>query len=193
MPKPMTNTDQNTSADDGKNTELEVTGSTAATPAAPPSSEERTFTQADLDRIIRERLADEKRRADEKAKLKAGEFEQVANERATRITQLEEENKTTKEQYDALVRLIDAENKERIKALPAEMRDLVPMGDVLAQREWLTKAEKAAAKLSSTQPTSPVSTPGTPSGPRGTGAASANTSINDVIAQKRRSGHYGEM
>lgn len=164
----ITNPADITSGDDGKNTQA---GAGAATQAATPVVEVK-FTQEDVDRIIRERLAEEKRRnetqaekikrqAEDEAKAKQGEYQALAEQRAARIAELE----PVAEQNTRLQELMERQIKDRLKNLPEEIRAMQPDGDVLARFDWLSKAEAAAAKLQAAR------SPGTPPGPKGNGAA----------------------
>jgi len=75
--------------------------STPETPASPAESrDERRFSQADVDRIVRERLERERRQADERqaqaqrqaeeaALQQQGEFRRLAEERQARLNDLE--------------------------------------------------------------------------------------------------------
>lgn len=168
----ITSASQTTSADDGKNTG-QAPG--AATPAASPAAEEKRFTQAELDDHITQRLAREKTTNDAKLKrereqaaeaerIKAGEFQTVAEERLRRAETAETELTTLRELHQQLVEQIRKETQAEARTLPEELRAMMPEGDdVLAQRQWLEKAKKAAEKLGVQR------SPGTPAGPRGNG------------------------
>lgn len=64
------------------------------------TADERRFSQADIDRIVKARLEDEKlrakRTADEAAAKARGEFEQLAEQRAQRVAELEAELQTAR-------------------------------------------------------------------------------------------------
>lgn len=96
-----------------------------AAPAPTPDSGEKIFTQADLDRIVRERLRDEQARADrriederkkaEQDKLREqGEFKTLAEQREKELEQLRADNK--RKDREALCIKIAAEEK-----LPASL------------------------------------------------------------------------
>jgi len=128
------------------------------------------------------------RKADEVARVKAGEFESLATERATRIAALEAAQTTTAEQLTAYQAEMDRQIAARLAALPAELKALDPGGDALSRFAWLAKAETAAAKLAPVAPRPPL---GTPRGPIGNGAATpAGGPPPDLIAQKKASGDY---
>ena len=165
---------------------------TEPTPAQPPASGAASFTQEQLNAAIAEEkrkwkrqqdeaAAEVKRKADEEARIKAGEFESVANERATRITALEAEHTAASEQLTRYQEEMERQIKARLKVLPEEIRAMAPEGDALTRFAWLEKAEAAAKTLTATR------TPGTPAGPRGSGVAASGGAANadDLKAQKR--------
>lgn len=174
-----------TSVDDGKNTDV---GTGADKQAA--QSAEKKFAQADVDRIVSDRVAEEKKRAkkeaDEAARVKAGEFEALASERKAALDAREAELETIKARAATLEAQLEAGLKDRIKALPEEMRELVVGQTVEDRAESLAKVEKAAQRMGVQR------TPGTPRGPVGSGGISSST-LDQVVEAKRRSGNYGPM
>lgn len=163
----------------------------------PDTSGDRRFTQDEINAILaREKkqwradedtkIARARQQADDEAKAKQGEFQALADQRATKITELEAKSQGAEERLTAISEAMEKQAKARMKALPEEIRAMAPEGDVLALYTWLEKAEAAAAKLG-TQAPRPN---GTPPGPRGTGAASVVSNTADLIAQKRASGDY---
>jgi hypothetical protein len=181
-------------------TDAGATGGTqpgAGTPPA-PQPEAPKFTQDDVNRMI----ADEKRKlkqqqdeaatkikreAEEKAALEKGEFEKLANERGARLQQVEAEAMTATERISAYEAEMERQFKARLKALPEEIREMEPGGDMLTRFAWLPKAEAAAVKLAATPVARPILS--SPGGPRGTGH-STTTHGPDLAAQKRASGDY---
>jgi hypothetical protein len=126
-----------------------------------------------------------KQDADDKAAQEKGEFEKLANDRQARITVLEQEQASAGEQLTALQEAMEKQIKARIRALPEELRDMIPeTADVLTRYELVGKAEAAAAKLGK------PAIPSTPPGPRGSGAQPPVGQAPDVTAQKRASGEY---
>lgn len=168
-------------------------GTGSGTSAATTTPEGRTFSQEEVNRLLAEerRKADEKRKADEarakaqaaeEAAKRSGEWERLAQAREQRAAQAEQERDGYAARYQALAETLEREIKARSKALPEELRDLIPGGDDLAARHAaLLKLEAAAAKLTARR------TPGTPAGPRGIGGVQPATgaSDDDLIAQKR--------
>jgi uncharacterized coiled-coil protein SlyX len=150
-----------------------------ATPAPTPG--ERTFTQDDVERIVKDRLAAEQdrakraqaeaaRKAAEEAAAKAGEWQTVAEQRKAAADEAERRASDAAGRVEHLEARLAAQAavvekliKAQLAELPEAIRELAPGGDDLTARlEWVAKARKAAA-------TQPAAT-GTPAGPRGTGA-----------------------
>ena len=163
-----------------------------ATPAPTPG-EQRTFTQDELERIVKDRLAAEQerarrtqaeaaRRAAEEAAAKAGEWQTVAEQRKAAAEAAEQRAASLEERYAALAETVTKQARAQLKALPDELKALAPAGDdPAALLTWLDQVRPLAAKLTT------ASTPGTPAGPRGIGgAAPASVTPDDLIAQKRR-------
>lgn len=125
------------------------------------------------------REQDERTAADAQAKQK-GEWERLANERQARLDKIEAELPTVASRADAYATAMEAQIKARIKALPEELRDLMPDGDVLTRYDQLGKLEAAAAKLT----LAPPAPRGTPPGGR-TSAAPSSNGLADIIAEKR--------
>lgn len=152
---------------------------------------EARFTQEEVNRF----LAEEKRKfkqqmeaeqlrakatADAEALAKAGEFQQLAEQRQVRLSQIEQELQADKERAEAYAAAMEQQLKARLKALPEEIRAMDPGGDILTRYEWVGKAEAAAQKLIQQRPA------GTPGGPRGTGGAPpAGPNLDDLKDQHR--------
>jgi DNA-binding transcriptional MerR regulator len=165
----------------------------AATQTATTSADDRRFTQADLDRIVSDRIAREKdaekertkkaqEAAREQERIKAGELQAVAEERAAKLADLEPKVATLTETLTARDDLIEQLIKPRVKALPEEFQALLPDGDIAARVTALLKVEKAAEKAQA------LRSPGTPSGPRGSGAQSSVSNgggFDAILAEKR--------
>lgn len=129
----------------------------SVTTAAEPVKTEKTFTQAELDAIVKDRLeraqrkaqeTEAKARADAEAKALAeqGEFKTLAEQRAQRIAELEQATEASKsvekerDRYQAALRShLDAQRAE----LPAHILALLDKLDVADQLEWIS-ANRAA-------------------------------------------------
>lgn len=165
-------------------------------PAQPPAQGAATLTQEQFNAALAEEkrkwkaqqdaAADKARKdAEDKAAQEKGEFEKLASERGTRLSQIETEHTATTERLTAYEAEMERQIKARLRSLPEEIKAMAPEGDTLARFAWLDKAEAAAAKLAAT------TTPGTPSGPRGSGAQPSVTSASgDAVARKKASGDY---
>lgn len=115
-------------------------------------SKGRTFTQEDVNRIVQQRLREEKEAADRKAKEKEardkGEFEKLAATVTAERDDLQKKLTASTERNTALTEKITAIINQEIKALPESIRDLKPeTDDVLLIADWLVKAKKSAAKM----------------------------------------------
>lgn len=165
-----------------------------ATPA-PQTADGRTFTQDDVDRVVKARLAEEQQRQDKARKVaadkaaeetarKAGEWQALADSATRERDRLSSEHETLTARHTALQEAAEAIVKDALKELPEAIRALAPGGDDLALRlAWIRNARKAAADLGAAP-----RTPGTPAGPRGTGGATGAQATNQdaLLAQKRR-------
>jgi len=171
-------------------TDAGATGGTQTGPT-PPAVEAPKFTQEDVNRILAEEkrnfkkaqddsAAKIRRETEEKAALEKGEFEKLANERGSRLAQVEAEYTTTAERVSAYEAEMERQIKARLKALPEAIRDLDPGGDMLTRFAWLPKAEALAASFAAAPP-APRQTP--PGGR--TSAAPAGNGLADIIAEKR--------
>lgn len=167
-------------------------GAQAGSSTQAATTGERTLTQEQFNAALAEekrtwkRQQDEaaaklKREADEAAAAQRGEWERLANERAAERDRVSSERDAAAAELDALRAEIEAEIKPRLKALPEELRDLVPADGTPAQRlAAVRKLEAAASKLAGVAPGGR----GTPSGPRGS-QATATAPADDILASKR--------
>lgn len=139
-------------------------------PATPPAAGDRTFTQAELDGIIRERLDRQQRAIDAKATkdreaieadqaAKQGEFQKLAEAKAARVAELEAEIATR--DHDALRRRVADKH-----GLPAALAVRL-MGDT---EDELTADAKELAKLVTATPAAPTRVPGAAAGPKPSGS-----------------------
>lgn len=134
-------------------------GESPTTPSGEPS---KTFTQADLDRIVKERLAEaqgraekrsaaERKQAEDEALAKNAEWQKLAEQRGTELATAKAQAEAATRYAAALNTQIDAE----IAAWPAEVRSLDPGTEALEARlAWVAKSRALAARLASL-PTAP--------------------------------------
>lgn len=177
------------------------------TPEVPQPPAGTTFTQDQLNAAIAKEkriwqqqqkdAADKARQAaEEEAKVKQGEFQALAEQRAARIAELEGADRAKAERLGTLEQEITTQVEARVKLLPAEIVDMKPeTDDPLVLYRWLPRAEAAAKKLAETpEPAPPPRNPGTPPGPRGgSGIVTTTTTPTDAIAAKRASGGYDSI
>jgi hypothetical protein len=121
----------------------------------PPPDETKLFTQADLNRIVQERLADQRKRAekqieDEKraaneARLKEqGEFKTIAEQKEAELAELRPKAEIADQLAARMNAAIDAE----VQAWPKEVTDMDPgAADVSARLAWQEKARPLAQRL----------------------------------------------
>lgn len=137
--------------------EAEKDNGQSETPATPPVQQAATFTQADIDRIVKERLDREQRKADEAAKKAADEaaaqalkdnakFKELSEKQAqalldkeTALTTATATAETVTKERDRYKTALEAHVKERRNGLPDHITALLDVLDPVAQLEWLTK------------------------------------------------------
>lgn len=184
-------------ADSTATTDVQDTDATTATDA--PSTGDatgtnggndgRTFTQADVDRIVNERIERERQRAErerqraeeqaEAERLEAQqEFQQLAEQRLERISELEPVAERA-ERYEAALRThLDRERE----GLPDHITTLLDRMDVAEQLEYI------AANRDSLRPQAPR--PGVPDTPAANGHLTDSEAIEAEIQRQRRTGRY---
>lgn len=140
--------------------------------------------RAELDAIKAERAAavaaaaEEKRKADEAAAIARGEVESLYKATKAERDAFEAENKEHRKREKERLAKVDAANEAAVKAIPAEMKSLVPplKGEELAA--WL-EANKAFLAQGATVNSDP---------PR-TRVTRESTSIPDAIVQEAAAKH----
>jgi hypothetical protein len=155
---------------------------------------EKRFTQAELDAVVADRLkratesaerkaASERQKADERAAAEQGQFKELAEQRQTRIAELEPfEAKATR--YEAaLTSLLDVQRKD----LPKHITALLDKLDAAEQLEWIA-ANQEALKVPAAGTTA---VPGTPR-PNGQTQTQADL-IEKTKDELRASGRYARF
>lgn len=155
----------------------------------------KTFTQAELDAIVKDRLEREQRkRADAEAKARADaeaealaknqEYKALAEKHAARITELEERGKqiepltTERDRYAAAVADIA---KQRREGIPDAYGELLDRMAPLEQLEWLNKHPELFERPGPTAGINPV--------PRAAGNPTREHLLaQEMAAQRRRRG-----
>lgn len=150
---------------------------TNAGPMIPKARFDEVNEQLKELRTWKEKQEAHARKQQEDAAKQRGEWEQLANERGQRVTELETTAQTAQERAERYQQVLEAQVKERIKALPEASRKLVPDGDPLDQLTWLNALDAAIAAQ---QPAPLRSTNG--GGARVNGGSGSNT---DLIAEHR--------
>ena len=164
MEENITNGAQNTSEGEGKNTGAQAGGALAAgsgdgkeKPAQTGTDgagqkasggDEKRFSQTDLDRVVGERLAEEKRRQDEKAKQEKlreqGKLGELISQHEAKIASLETNAGLAARYAEALNGFIEAQ----VATWPAEVKAFDPgAADPLLRLDWSKKAAALAEKL----------------------------------------------
>jgi colicin import membrane protein len=198
-----TNPPPKTSEDEGKNT---GDGEGAKPAGESGARDEKQFSQADLEKLVERRLAEErarnerkaaelKRKADEEAAAKNGEWQTLAEQRAADLATRDAELETLRGQAKAAERYAEALNAQleaELATWPAELLALDPgKKDLDARRAWIDKSRPLAQKLG-LKPKAPAteggkgnsngaSAPASPAAtPSGDGAKFRFQSPNDV-------------
>lgn len=148
-------------------------GSNAPTPSptgetpATPSGEAPKFTQADIDRIIKERLAAEssraerreaeaRKKAEDEALAKNAEWQKLAETRGAELTTAQAQAAAATRYAERLNALIESE----VKDWPDEVKSLDPGADKLDDRlAWIERSRALAARLKAL-PTAPTTEAG---------------------------------
>lgn len=164
---------------------------TGETPDTPPAQQAATFTEADVTRIVKERLEQEKRTSDEKAKKAAekaaaealkdsADFKTLSEkqatallERETELTQHKTQLETAAQERDKYKSALEAHVKARRAGVPDHIGALLDVLDPLAQMAWLDKnTDKLTTQVG-----------GVPATPR---AAQVGPATVDELIQQRR-------
>jgi uncharacterized protein YdaU (DUF1376 family) len=154
---------------------------------------ERRFTQAQVDAAINNRLARERKAAEEKtakerlaAEQKAlaenNEFKTLAERHAARLAQLEPELEVVTTKHAALAEKINRQIEQGIRDWPAEARKMVPASDDVAARLDAYENMRQlldGGRLSGRQP-------GNGTGPRPTAGPAASEKTEELLRSNPR-------
>jgi hypothetical protein len=177
MADDVTETQVQTGGEPGSNANTSGTGGGTAPQNAGTEPVDRAFSQADVDRIVRERLAEEQRRQQKKAEeeeaKRRGDFEKLLADRDTELAQTRAE--LAKERHEVLKARVAAKHQ-----LPAELAARLH-GETEAELEQDAKELAKFAKPNSGLP---------PAGGRNPGQANATSSPEKTKQQLRAGGHY---
>lgn len=156
------------------------TGDAPGTKSGEDKAPEKTFTQADIDRIVQERLERAQKKADEaKAKAEAeaaakvlaeqGEYQKLSEAQKAKLAELEAQTTTqaealakASEERDRYQAALKANVAERLKGIPAHITSLLEALDPVDQLAWLTKNAKQIGGVGGAgiEPTPKTSTTG---------------------------------
>jgi hypothetical protein len=168
--------------------EADKSTGTGETPDTPPAQQAATFTQADIDRIIKERLEQEKRTSDEKARKAAekaaadaiketGDFKTLSEKQAEKMLELETklaQTDTLTQERDTYKQALEEHVKKRREGVPADILEILDVLDPLKQLAWLDKnANKHTTQVGGVPATPRAETPSAPN-------------VADLIEQRRR-------
>lgn len=143
------------------------------------SADERKFSQADVDRIVKERIEREKAKADTAAQKAAreaeakaladqGEFKKLAESRGQELAEANkrlEELDALKKDNARLSKALADQIAAQTKDLPDYLRELLASKDPVSQMDWLTaNADKLKTPAAAAAPA-----PGINAGARGNG------------------------
>lgn len=113
-------------------------------------NDEKKFSQADIDRVVSERLQREKEKQEREKQEKQGEFEKLYGEVKPKFEQTVQENETLKKRLEALETAGHKQIDDLVKDWPKEIKDLDPGKDSLENRQlWVERVKPLAQKLAS--------------------------------------------
>ena len=155
-----------------ENNQAQANGNATGANSGEGAAQEPKFTQADLDRIVKERLDKASKKAEEAQKKAAeeaaaktlaeqGEFKTLAETRAARIAELEaatagsgEAVTKLSEQIETYKATLASYVKAQRKNVPDHIGTLLDALDLPAQLKWLTdNADKLTTPISGVTPT----------------------------------------
>jgi exonuclease VII large subunit len=190
---------KDTSEEDGKKPEGKEEG--ADTDKAKKDQDAPKFTQKDQDALAakvrkeekekyEKQVAKQKQEADEAKAKEQGEFEKLANERQTKIEELEPQLEAANTELAAYKEKVSELVKADLKALPDEVKEISPakyaedksLTNPLEILAWLPKGKALAEKLNG-QPAKP----GMKTDPKSTGNA------GDAEKEKAAKASQGRM
>lgn len=159
-----------------------------------PPADDKRFTQAELDAIVRDRLDRERKKADEQARKAAEdaeakklaeqqEWQKLASQHEGRVKELE----PRAQQADRYEAALKAHLATQRTALPAHITALLDKLDVAEQLEWIAANQDAL-----TPPATPA-TPGVPATPKPATPPGREDLVQAKMDTLRRTGAYGRF
>jgi hypothetical protein len=162
---------------------------------SPEKSGDKLFTQADLDRLIDDRLKRERTKAEESAKKareeaeakaleEQKEFQKLAEQRAAKVAELEPQAEKAQRFETALLKLLESEKAE----VPEHVATLLEKLDPVEQLEWIASNRDKLKPAEPGQP-EPDKTRGVPKTPQ-RGDARGATEEQKRAAQQQAARFY---
>jgi hypothetical protein len=193
QPVPST---EGTMSDTEQTTEAQTPPPTSGAKDGPPATEDKRFTQAELDAIVRDRLDRERKKADESQRKAAEEAEakklaeqqewqKLASQHEARVKELEPQAEQAA-RYEAALK---AHLETQRNGLPAHLVELLDQMDVAAQLEWIAKHQDVI------HPDAPAEngTKGVPPTPKAAPAPGREQVVQEKVDTLRKTGTYGRF
>lgn len=163
-----------------------ATGDAPGTNSGNNGGDDKKFTQAELDRIVQERLDRDRKKREAEAEKTRQEAEREAlkqKEEYKALTETQEkelgELRPKAERYDTLAELVTKQLRDEVDAWPEEVKNLLPDSEPVEVLTFLQAVEKARplAKRLTAEP----APPGNPRGPKPKGVPGRNQEITPVV------------
>jgi hypothetical protein len=109
---------------------------------------EKTFTQAELDQVVKDRLAREAKKSEDAKKIEEGKFKELYDPLKVSFDKLETEHTTLKGKYDGLVSTLNSSIDAEIKDWPDSIKKLDPgTADYEARSKWRDNSRAVVEEL----------------------------------------------
>lgn len=143
-------------------------------------ADDKKFTQAEVDRIISERLSREKEKQDREQREKQGEFEKLYNEFKPKFEQVNEENTKLSERLKRLEEANHKQIEDQIKDWPEEVKALDPgNSDLEVRLAWVERVKPLAQKL-----VTPAKAPNLEGGGKGNESNSTGNFVQNYMGRR---------
>lgn len=162
-------------------------------------SEERRFTQAELDAIVQDRLNRDRQRRDQQAQRERDQaqadalreqqqYRELSEQQATRIAELEPFQQRAERYQTALTTLLEGERKN----LPSHITALLDKLDPAEQLEWIASNREAIGGSTDQQNGNGTNgrRQGPPASPNGNGQRTRADIAREEERALRASGHF---
>jgi len=169
-----------------------------------PAANGAQYTQADVDRLVGERLAKARTEAEtaalrareqaEEDRLKAaGEWRTIAEERAARLGELESIGSQYEADLAAYKEAVRKHNKAKMADWPQVLREAIPHGDEddpLEVARAIESHRAVARQLAGAAPAGLRAVPGNRAGPRPAALVPSQNAVEEALARKRADPRY---